>query len=85
MSIVSNEWYTVPTLDHFGYYEQNPERRKRRFFDSGLRWDSDARLAVMNYNPRYNLREAMEAEPPWSVPPPDESMEVEEEMEEEED
>lgn len=85
MSIVSNEWYTVPTLDHFGYYEQSSERRKRRFFDSGLRWDSDARLAVMNYNPRYNLREAMEAEPPWSVPAPDESMEVEEEMEEEED
>ncbi|ETW84192.1 hypothetical protein HETIRDRAFT_155388 [Heterobasidion irregulare TC 32-1] len=86
MSIVSNEWYTVPTLDHFGYYEQNSERRKRRFFDSGLRWDSDARLAVMNYNPRYNLREAMEAEQPWSVPAaPDELVEFEEEMEEEED
>ncbi|KAI0053789.1 hypothetical protein FA95DRAFT_1508429 [Auriscalpium vulgare] len=67
MSIMSNDWYEVPPLNHFGYYENGEEHEhdgvaaaRPRFFDSGLRWDPDARKAVVNREFGVSIRDLME-------------------------
>ncbi|THH14176.1 hypothetical protein EW146_g6128 [Bondarzewia mesenterica] len=69
MSIMSNEWLDVPPLDHFGYYDRgshpNAELGKRKFFDSGLKWDAGARRVVMDYDRRVSVGEAMESGGQW--------------------
>jgi histone deacetylase 1/2 len=67
MSIMSNEWYEVPRLNHLGYYERgndenvgNNRSGRLRFFDSRLRWDVDARRVVPNSDIRLGVKNLME-------------------------
>lgn len=67
MSIMSNEWYDVPQLSHFGYYDRgnvetvgNNKSGRLTFFDSRLRWDADARKVVTNSDIRLSVKNLME-------------------------
>ncbi|KAH9965753.1 histone deacetylase [Russula dissimulans] len=67
MSIMSNEWYDVPQLNHLGYYDSgngetvsNNKSGRLRFFDSRLRWDVDARRVVANSDIRLSVKNLME-------------------------
>jgi histone deacetylase 1/2 len=64
MSIMSNEWYEVPQLNHFGRGNDenvgNNKSGRLRFFDSGLRWDVDARRIVPNSDIRLGVKNLME-------------------------
>ncbi|KAI0265212.1 hypothetical protein BC834DRAFT_880589 [Gloeopeniophorella convolvens] len=67
ISIMSNEWYEVPQLNHFGYYNPANDENGRgsvlgkpRFFESRLRWDIDARRVVANSDIRLSVRNLME-------------------------
>jgi histone deacetylase 1/2 len=67
MSIMSNEWYDVPQLNHFGYYDRGNEENisnnrsgRLRFFDSKMRWDIDARRVVPNSDIRLGVKNLME-------------------------
>ncbi len=62
MSIMSNEWYDVPQMNHFGYYDRangetvgNNKSSRLRFFDSKLRWDVDSRKVVANSDIRVSV------------------------------
>lgn len=66
MSIMSNEWYDVPQMNHFGYYERgngetvgNNKSGRLRFFDSKLQWDVDARRVVANSDIRLSVKNLM--------------------------
>jgi histone deacetylase 1/2 len=66
MSIMSNEWYDVPQMNHFGYYDRgngetvgNNKSSRLRFFDSKLRWDVDARKVVANSDIRVSVKNLM--------------------------
>ena len=67
MSIMSNEWYDVPQMNHFGYYDRgngetvgsNKAGSRLRFFDSKLRWDVDARKVVANSDIRVSVKNLM--------------------------
>lgn len=66
MSIMSNEWYDVPQMNHFGYYDRgngetvgNNKSGRLRFFDSKLRWDVDARKVVANSDIRVSVKNLM--------------------------
>jgi histone deacetylase 1/2 len=67
MSIMSNEWYDVPQLSHFGYYDRgnvetvgSNKSGRLTFFDSRLRWDVDARKVVTNSDIRLGVKNLME-------------------------
>ena len=67
MSIMSNEWYDVPQLNHYGNYDRsniemagNNKSNRSRFFDSRLRWDIDARKVVPNSDIRVSVKNLME-------------------------
>jgi histone deacetylase 1/2 len=67
MSIMTNEWYEVPKLNHFGYYDRgnvetvgSNKSGRVRFFDSRLRWDVDARKVVPNSDIRLSVKNLME-------------------------
>jgi histone deacetylase 1/2 len=67
MSIMSNEWYDVPHLNHFGYYDRgndenvgNSRSGRLKFFESRLRWDVDARRIVPNSDIRLGVKNLME-------------------------
>jgi histone deacetylase 1/2 len=67
MSIMSNEWYDLPQLNHFGHYDRgnvemagNNKSNRLRFFDSRLRWDIDARKVVPNSDIRVSVKNLME-------------------------
>ena len=67
MSIMSNEWYDVPQLSHFGYYDRgnvetvgSNKSGRLTFFDSRLRWDIDARKVVTNSDIRLSVKNLME-------------------------
>jgi histone deacetylase 1/2 len=67
MSIMSNEWYEVPQLNHFGYYDRGNEENtgnnrlgRLRFFDSRVRWDIDARRVVPNSDIHLGVKNLME-------------------------
>jgi len=67
MSIMSNEWYDVPQLNHSGYYDRgnaeiagSNKSNRLRFFDSRLRWDIDARKVVPNSDIRVSVKNLME-------------------------
>jgi histone deacetylase 1/2 len=66
MSIMSNEWYDVPQMNHFGYYDRgngetvgSNKSGRLRFFDSKLRWDVDARKVVANSDIRVSVKNLM--------------------------
>ena len=66
ISIMSNEWYDVPQMNHFGYYERgngetvgSNKSSRLRFFDSKLRWDVDARRVVANSDIRLSVKNLM--------------------------
>jgi histone deacetylase 1/2 len=66
MSIMSNEWYDVPQMNHFGYYDRgngetvgNNKSGRLRFFDSKLRWDVDARRVVANSDIHLSVKNLM--------------------------
>ncbi|KAI0068482.1 histone deacetylase RPD3 [Artomyces pyxidatus] len=65
MSIMSNDWYDVPQLNHFGYYEGADDSNggpigKPRFFESGLLWNADARRAMITPDFGVSVRDVME-------------------------
>lgn len=67
MSIMSNEWYDVPQLNHFGHYDRgngeivgSNKLGRLRFFNSRLRWDVDARRVVTNSDIRLSVKNLME-------------------------
>jgi histone deacetylase 1/2 len=66
MSIMSNEWYDVPQMNHLGYYDRgngetvgNSKSGRLRFFDSKLRWDVDARKVVANSDIHLSVKNLM--------------------------
>jgi histone deacetylase 1/2 len=66
MSIMSNEWYDVPQMNHFGYYDRgngetvgNNKSGRLRFFDSKLQWDVDARRIVANSDIHLSVKNLM--------------------------
>ena len=66
MSIMSNEWYDVPQMNHFGYYDRgngetvgNNKSGRSRFFNSKLRWDVDARRVVANSDIHLSVKNLM--------------------------
>lgn len=67
MSIMSNEWYDVPQLNHSGHYDRgnveiggSNKSNRLRFFDSRLRWDIDARKVVPNSDIRVSVKHLVE-------------------------
>lgn len=62
MSILSNEWEELPHMDLYDPHEAvNGARPKRRYFDSGLKWNSQQRMAIVNgYDGSLSVSEAME-------------------------
>jgi len=67
MSIMSNEWYEVPQLNHFGYYDRvndenvgNSSSGRINFFESRLRWDADIRRVVHSSDIRLSVKNLME-------------------------
>ena len=67
MNIMSNEWYDVPQLNHFGYYDRgndenvsNNRSGRIKFFESRLRWDADVRRVVASSDIRLSVKNLME-------------------------
>ena len=88
---MSNDWIEVPPLNHFGYYESptgmvNDSRpEKRKFFESGLRWDPEARKVVMHRDTGVNVRDIMERGGAATQGIADDAMEVDDENLDDED
>ena len=67
MSIMSNEWYEVPQLNHFGCYDRGSEENvgsnkpgRIKFFESRLQWDADVRRVVASSDIRLSVKNLME-------------------------
>ncbi|KAN0132522.1 hypothetical protein V8E53_009538 [Lactarius tabidus] len=67
MSIMSNEWYEVPQLNHSGYYNRGNDENvgsnkpgRIKFFESRLRWDADVRKVVASSDIRLSVKNLMD-------------------------
>ncbi len=67
ISIMSNEWYDVPQLNHSGYYDRGNDENvgsnrsgRIKFFGSRLRWDADVRRVVASSDIRLSVKNLME-------------------------
>lgn len=67
MSIMSNEWYEVPQLNHSGHYDRGNDENvgsnksgRIKYFESRLRWDTDVRRVVASSDIRLSVKNLMD-------------------------